>query len=834
MQKGEVDVAPGEIVESKPPLMHQSQQLEKAEKPSARARLDFDEVGVDPPIISLRLKREDDLPYVEDGDDDAEEDSVDDDNTDAKRQSSVLRAAGEGSDEESSLEAKKSAEGVLPGRRRVTIRRNTHRNSTEGGSEEPTDDSIDLTTVPGYNASTSTIFGLGVDKSKLRPSRRGGQRRPRTEAKDLRVSLRQALALLKALLDKEGDMLCDAFLELPSRRTYPDYYKVIATPVSLEEIMSSIEDGTYETARGFVGDLQRMVTNAQFYNEDGSDVWNAADAIRRHIEHVTIPRLAADGFPVEGPTKDSASASPVQSAGDQESARLKVRLSSRGAATSTSPVVDSKDRFDTKAAKSPSQTPSVPPSLVQIAQQNQSHTGTGAERTVSNISDSSRASTGQTPSSASQTEPPLTSNASTRPMAAAPSTVAQQARPQASLPQQSTSQQVRPSYPASAHGRPPQPSMHVPSRPPGVSPMPAQSQSPLLHPHQGQQARPPFSARPHVSPSPAPGGAGMAGQHFQGRPPSFAPRGPERPSPQPFSSGAPMSNAPPPPPTQARPSWRLPGDGPLDPLSALCMETDSGKTISRKPVSGSFVIKARASDSETHDIVLRNDTTRVHSVHLDIPREEALASKPPVEIGFRLRDVIQRDGGHVELFRAAPDWKVQVLFNGRGLDRLSHRISNEASAKRPNGVASPGAEPGEERAKKKDNKNAADVSSDGDGDGEGNASDEDDEESDDERVGGASSSSSSSSSKAGTTMQTRRATGAGGVFEVPPSATCIFGLRPSRGTSVIDIAIAPPPPDAGLHVLAMDNNSGVSEAVRMQARALLAVPERYRIFLQCQ
>lgn len=79
------------------------------------------------------------------------------------------------------------------------------------------------------------------------------------------------------MLIRQGEGICEMFLELPSKSDYPDYYKVIKKPISLEEIQVKLYD--YESVQQFSDDIQLMVRNAKTYNEAGSAVYTDAVTI---------------------------------------------------------------------------------------------------------------------------------------------------------------------------------------------------------------------------------------------------------------------------------------------------------------------------------------------------------------------------------------------------------------------------------------------------------------------------------------------------------------------------------------------------------------------------
>lgn len=69
--------------------------------------------------------------------------------------------------------------------------------------------------------------------------------------------------------------LCDLFMVKPSKKDYPDYYKVILEPVDLKTIEQNIKAETYATEEAMMDDMRLMFRNARHYNEEGSQVKHA-------------------------------------------------------------------------------------------------------------------------------------------------------------------------------------------------------------------------------------------------------------------------------------------------------------------------------------------------------------------------------------------------------------------------------------------------------------------------------------------------------------------------------------------------------------------------------
>ncbi|KAI9021184.1 SNF2 family N-terminal domain-containing protein [Hyaloraphidium curvatum] len=75
----------------------------------------------------------------------------------------------------------------------------------------------------------------------------------------------------------------EAFWSLPARKDWADYYREIKNPISLEMIRTRVRYPFYSDIRQFKKDLDTMCENACTYNEEGSEVYSDAVAIRNLV-----------------------------------------------------------------------------------------------------------------------------------------------------------------------------------------------------------------------------------------------------------------------------------------------------------------------------------------------------------------------------------------------------------------------------------------------------------------------------------------------------------------------------------------------------------------------
>ena len=94
----------------------------------------------------------------------------------------------------------------------------------------------------------------------------------------------------------------DAFLELPSKALYPDYYYYITQPIAMEKIKDRINRKEYQGLNGFAADIRLMCSNCRTYNEDASPLWHDANLIEvskcsriiRMFYHISSKSLTVD------------------------------------------------------------------------------------------------------------------------------------------------------------------------------------------------------------------------------------------------------------------------------------------------------------------------------------------------------------------------------------------------------------------------------------------------------------------------------------------------------------------------------------------------------------
>nr|XP_034305706.1 protein polybromo-1 isoform X10 [Crassostrea gigas] len=100
--------------------------------------------------------------------------------------------------------------------------------------------------------------------------------------------------------DPDGRPLRYIFMQLPSKRDYPDYYHVITNPIDLSMIEAKLRADKYPSEQHIINDFELMFNNARLYNEEDSLVYQDADQLERVLKtrwkqvcHVIESRRAA-------------------------------------------------------------------------------------------------------------------------------------------------------------------------------------------------------------------------------------------------------------------------------------------------------------------------------------------------------------------------------------------------------------------------------------------------------------------------------------------------------------------------------------------------------------
>ncbi|KAF9225509.1 Bromodomain-containing protein [Gyrodon lividus] len=95
---------------------------------------------------------------------------------------------------------------------------------------------------------------------------------------------------LQKLVEKTDEethrVLSDVFMEMPSKKDYPSYYKQIKRPICLEHIFKRLKRKEYITSEEFANDVELVFSNALEFNQDHSQIWNDAITLRDYFRQL--------------------------------------------------------------------------------------------------------------------------------------------------------------------------------------------------------------------------------------------------------------------------------------------------------------------------------------------------------------------------------------------------------------------------------------------------------------------------------------------------------------------------------------------------------------------
>ncbi|CAZ81450.1 unnamed protein product [Tuber melanosporum] len=148
----------------------------------------------------------------------------------------------------------------------------------------------------------------------------------------------------------------EIFEKLPSKKLFPDYYHIIGRPISFNEIKKRIRNGDYLDLEGFHADFKLMFKNARTYNEEGSKVYEDANAMdaefdRRYAEEkktldaLTNPEhssVAGDGTSTGPISSAGTPAAVANSTGNNGTPRIRIKSRATAAVATTTTTVASR------------------------------------------------------------------------------------------------------------------------------------------------------------------------------------------------------------------------------------------------------------------------------------------------------------------------------------------------------------------------------------------------------------------------------------------------------------------------------------------------------------
>ncbi|XP_048584024.1 protein polybromo-1 isoform X2 [Nematostella vectensis] len=93
---------------------------------------------------------------------------------------------------------------------------------------------------------------------------------------------------------EDGRVLCEAFIRVPKRRSSPEYYDVISTPIDLLKIQQRLKTDEYEDVGTFTADMELLLDNALKYYKPDSQEYQDATQLKQVFDELKEEQGSGD------------------------------------------------------------------------------------------------------------------------------------------------------------------------------------------------------------------------------------------------------------------------------------------------------------------------------------------------------------------------------------------------------------------------------------------------------------------------------------------------------------------------------------------------------------
>jgi len=104
------------------------------------------------------------------------------------------------------------------------------------------------------------------------------------DPKSLKKRLTPLFSCVNDYKDSEGRNLSAMFQQLPDKKEYPDYYKIITNPIDMKTIQQKLASDEYESEEEFIHDFEVLFQNARHYNEEGSEIYEDSVSLEKTLK----------------------------------------------------------------------------------------------------------------------------------------------------------------------------------------------------------------------------------------------------------------------------------------------------------------------------------------------------------------------------------------------------------------------------------------------------------------------------------------------------------------------------------------------------------------------
>lgn len=116
--------------------------------------------------------------------------------------------------------------------------------------------------------------------------------RPPKVLTPLEARIHNVIKGLRKVKSNDGDLLIGPFEKLPDKTMNPDYHQVIKDPIALDNIKRKAKRKKYPTVDSVLKDIDLMFNNAKHYNEEGSEIFEAAVELQKQAHGLVAQEKA--------------------------------------------------------------------------------------------------------------------------------------------------------------------------------------------------------------------------------------------------------------------------------------------------------------------------------------------------------------------------------------------------------------------------------------------------------------------------------------------------------------------------------------------------------------
>jgi chromatin structure-remodeling complex subunit RSC1/2 len=110
--------------------------------------------------------------------------------------------------------------------------------------------------------------------------------RPPKVLTPMEARIHSVLKGLRRFKNHAGELLVLPFEKVPDKVANPDYYKMTPNPIALDNIKRKAKRKKYQNVNQVLADLELMFENARRYNEEGSEVYEAAVELQKQARQL--------------------------------------------------------------------------------------------------------------------------------------------------------------------------------------------------------------------------------------------------------------------------------------------------------------------------------------------------------------------------------------------------------------------------------------------------------------------------------------------------------------------------------------------------------------------